>query len=56
MLDLAAGTGLLTRALIAAGHEVVPVEPAAAMRGHLPGALDGSAEAIPLPRREPWMP
>jgi SAM-dependent methyltransferase len=54
VLDLGAGTGKLTRQLVAAGHEVVAVEPLADMRAALaaaaPGAmtLDGAAEAIPL--------
>ena len=55
VLDLAAGTGKLTRELVAAGAEVVAVEPAAGMRAQL-GALlpmvevlDGVAEALPLP-------
>jgi SAM-dependent methyltransferase len=46
VLDLAAGTGKLTRALRAGGLDVVAVEPNAALRE--PGALDGTAEAIPL--------
>ncbi|RLP97042.1 class I SAM-dependent methyltransferase [Micromonospora sp. CV4] len=55
VVDLAAGTGILTRALLALGHEVVPVEPDPGMRAQLaastPGttALAGSAEAVPLP-------
>ena len=55
VLDLAAGTGKLTRLLVPAGAEVVAVEPVAAMRevlgSVLPGveALDGTAESIPLP-------
>lgn len=55
LLDLAAGTGKLTRLLAACGAEIVAVEPVAAMRdtlaGLMPGAevLDGTAEAIPLP-------
>jgi SAM-dependent methyltransferase len=55
VLDLAAGTGKLTRLLSATGADVVAVEPVAAMRAELeaaqPGveALDGTAEAIPLP-------
>jgi SAM-dependent methyltransferase len=49
VLDLAAGTGKLTRVLRAAGLDVVPVEPLPAMRALVPGALDGTAEAIPLP-------
>jgi len=54
VLDLAAGTGKLTRALVARGLDVVAVEPIAEMRARLvdvlPGvqALDGTAEAIPL--------
>jgi len=48
VLDLAAGTGKLTRMLRAAGLDVVPVEPQPAMRARIPGALDGTAEAIPL--------
>lgn len=48
VLDLAAGTGKLTRTLRAAGLDVVPVEPLPAMRARIPGALDGHAEAIPL--------
>src|SRR3954452_14504032 len=48
VLDLAAGTGKLTRVLRAAGLDVVPVEPLPAMRALVPGALDGTAEAIPL--------
>ncbi|HLT69461.1 MAG TPA: class I SAM-dependent methyltransferase [Acidimicrobiales bacterium] len=57
VLDLAAGTGKLTRLLVPTGAEVVAVEPVAAMREHLralPGdvtILDGTAEAIPLPDR-----
>jgi SAM-dependent methyltransferase len=52
VLDLAAGTGVLTRALVAAGLDLVAVEPVAEMRAVLPAsvrALDGTAEAIPLP-------
>ncbi|MBL8776627.1 MAG: methyltransferase domain-containing protein [Acidimicrobiales bacterium] len=55
VLDLAAGTGKLTRLLVPSGAEVVAVEPVAAMRATLadlaPEAevLDGTAEAIPLP-------
>ena len=54
-VDLAAGTGLFTRALAAAVPEVVAVEPDARMRevlvGRSPGirALEGTGEAIPLP-------
>jgi SAM-dependent methyltransferase len=55
VLDLAAGTGKLTRLLVPSGAEVVAVEPVAEMRAQLvaavPGVevLDGTAEAIPLP-------
>jgi SAM-dependent methyltransferase len=52
VLDLAAGTGKLTRPLVASGLEVVAVEPVAEMRAALPSdvrALEGTAEAIPLP-------
>jgi SAM-dependent methyltransferase len=51
VLDLAAGTGKLTRPLVAAGLDVTAVEPVAEMRAALPlqvPALDGTAEAIPL--------
>ncbi len=55
VLDLGAGTGKLTRALVALGHRVTAVELLAEMRSQLetvvPGAaaLDGSAESIPVP-------
>ena len=51
VLDLAAGTGKLTRPLLAAGLSVISVEPVAEMRAALPRetrALPGTAEAIPL--------
>ncbi|NUS58519.1 MAG: class I SAM-dependent methyltransferase, partial [Streptomycetaceae bacterium] len=54
VLDLGAGTGLLTRVLQNAGHDVVSVDPdeqmLAVLAGH-PGTrpLQGSAEHIPLP-------
>jgi SAM-dependent methyltransferase len=51
VLDLAAGTGKLTRPLLAAGLDVVAVEPVAEMRAALPAAarpMAGTAEAIPL--------
>ncbi|PKV98301.1 class I SAM-dependent methyltransferase [Nocardia fluminea] len=54
VLDLGAGTGKLTGGLLAAGVEVIAVEPDAGMRAELvrlyPGvtALSGAAEAIPL--------
>ncbi|MGC4895043.1 class I SAM-dependent methyltransferase [Micromonospora sp. DT31] len=61
VVDLGAGTGILTRGLLALADDggpvahVVPVEPDPGMRAHLaaatPGtsALAGSAEALPLP-------
>jgi SAM-dependent methyltransferase len=55
VLDLGAGTGKLTAALVALGVEVIAVEPDPAMlaelRHGLPAvrALPGAAEAIPLP-------
>jgi SAM-dependent methyltransferase len=54
VVDLGAGTGKLTRSLVALGHRVTAVEPLEAMRAHLvraaPGAVAvaGNAEAIPL--------
>ena len=55
VLDLAAGTGKLTRALIPSGARVVAVEPIDEMREQLFAAVpdvdafDGTAEQIPLP-------
>jgi SAM-dependent methyltransferase len=55
VVDLGAGTGILTRVLLGLGHEVVPVEPDEAMRARLVRStpavtpLAGSAERIPLP-------
>jgi SAM-dependent methyltransferase len=55
VLDLAAGTGKLTRLLVPTGAEVVAVEPVAGMRDQLVATLpevevhDGTAEALPLP-------
>jgi SAM-dependent methyltransferase len=55
VLDLGAGTGKLTRQLIAPRRTVTAVEPLAGMRGRLAAAvpdarpLAGDAEAIPLP-------
>ena len=54
VLDLAAGTGKLTRSLTRFGARLVAVEPVAGMREQLVGsvpdveALDGTAERIPL--------
>jgi ubiquinone/menaquinone biosynthesis C-methylase UbiE len=55
VLDLAAGTGKLTRVLSAFGLDVIAVEPQAPLRDKLAERLgpervrDGLAEAIPLP-------
>lgn len=55
VLDLGAGTGKLTRGLVAVGFEVAAVEPGGPMLAELRQAvpeaegLDGSAESIPLP-------
>ena len=55
VVDLGAGTGILTRGLLALGHEVTAVEPDPGMRTQFaavtPGtpALAGSAESVPLP-------
>jgi SAM-dependent methyltransferase len=55
VLDLAAGTGKLTRALLAGGLDVVAVEPQAPLREILAAGVGvdrvraGTAEAIPLP-------
>ncbi len=55
VLDLGAGTGIMTRQIAERVGRVVAVEPSAGMRAvlvaTLPGveALEGSAEAIPLP-------
>jgi len=55
VVDLGAGTGKLTRVLLAAGYDVTPVEPDAGMRAQLAAstegvtALAGFAESVPLP-------
>jgi SAM-dependent methyltransferase len=55
VVDLGAGTGKLTRSLVALGHRVTAIEPLPEMIELLvaaaPGAFDllGSAEVIPLP-------
>jgi SAM-dependent methyltransferase len=55
VVDLAAGTGKLTRLLASTGASLVAVEPVGAMRAALSAALPdveavaGTAEAIPLP-------
>jgi SAM-dependent methyltransferase len=54
VVDLGAGTGKLTRTLVALGHRVTAVEPLGAMLAHLRHAVPeakevvGDAEAIPL--------
>ncbi|MEU4470793.1 class I SAM-dependent methyltransferase [Micromonospora sp. NPDC023888] len=55
VVDLGAGTGILTRGVLALGHQVTSVEPDPEMRAQLdattPGttALAGGAESVPLP-------
>lgn len=55
VLDIGAGTGKLTRGLVALGLDVVAVEPGVPMLGQLRAAvpavaaLEGRAESIPLP-------
>ena len=55
VVDLAAGTGKLTRVLVRLGHRVTAVEPLpemlAQLRDAVPGvhAVEGRAEAMPLP-------
>jgi SAM-dependent methyltransferase len=55
VVDVAAGTGKLTRLIVPAGARIVAVEPSVPMRAELvravPGVevLDGTAEALPLP-------
>lgn len=55
VVDLGAGTGKLTRGLVAQGHRVTAIEPLDEMRSQLEAvlpeirALRGSAERIPLP-------
>ena len=54
VIDVGAGTGKLTRALVSSGARVIAVEPVGAMRRvlerELPGvtALEGAAESLPL--------
>ncbi|MGQ5259268.1 class I SAM-dependent methyltransferase [Micromonospora sp. ZYX-F-536] len=54
VVDLGAGTGILSRSVLALGHRVVPVEPDPGMRAQLESgtagttALAGRAEAVPL--------
>ncbi|MEU4566389.1 class I SAM-dependent methyltransferase [Micromonospora sp. NPDC023956] len=55
IVDLGAGTGILTRSLLALGHPVDAVEPDPGMRARFAAttpdgtALAGTAEAMPLP-------
>lgn len=50
VVDLAAGTGKLTRLLVPSGAQVLAVEPIDQMRALIEGAraVEGTAEAIPL--------
>jgi SAM-dependent methyltransferase len=50
VVDLAAGTGKLTRLLVPSGAEVIAIEPIEEMRAKIENArvLAGTAEAIPL--------
>jgi ubiquinone/menaquinone biosynthesis C-methylase UbiE len=54
VIDLAAGTGKLTRMLLGTGAALVAVEPVAEMRALIEGveAFDGRADAMPFP--EGW--
>ena len=54
VIDLAAGTGKLTRALLPTGATVAAVEPVAEMRALIEGVetFDGRADAMPFP--EGW--
>lgn len=60
VLDLAAGTGKLTRALLAGGLDVTGIEPLAQMRDVLAShigaqrAVEGVAEAIPVGDGSQW--
>jgi SAM-dependent methyltransferase len=55
VVELGAGTGLLTRVLLRLGHQVIAVEPDPKMRAQMRAnsdlvePRDGSAEAIPVP-------
>jgi SAM-dependent methyltransferase len=51
VVDLAAGTGKLTRQLVPTGADVIAVEPIEQMRSLIKDvrAIEGTAEAIPLP-------
>jgi SAM-dependent methyltransferase len=55
VVDLGAGTGKLTRALVSLDHRVTAIEPLPEMLEHLPAvapgaaAILGNAEVIPLP-------
>src|SRR3954468_17107965 len=50
VVDIGAGTGKLTRVLVASGADVIAVEPLPRLRERIKGArtLDGVAEQLPL--------
>ena len=53
VIDVGAGTGIMTRLLLSLGHDTIPVEPDEQMRQRLAdtteaGCVAGSAESIPL--------
>ncbi|MEK8109065.1 hypothetical protein NKG94_38370 [Micromonospora sp. M12] len=50
VVDLAAGTGILSRAVLALGHEVVPVEPDPGMRAQLADSTPGTTAWRAAPR------
>ena len=55
VVDVGAGTGVLTSALVAAGADVIAVELdpqlAAGLRRRFPRVIEGDARHVPLPRR-----
>lgn len=53
VVDVGAGTGILTRAVLAHGHRVVPVEPDPQMAAHLAARSPGCTPAIGYAERLP---